>query len=470
MIISHKYKFIFIHIPKCAGTSITRTLAPLLGEHDLVIGCTPEGERLHQENMKKGGLTKHSTAQQIMQHVGPEIWNSYFKFSFVRNPWDLLVSWYLWSLKTEWDDEKNTIKRIRELEDFEDYLYSPFVSKTNYLDFISDNNGNIIVDYVGKTELINWDIKHIYRKAGIPVCSLGRGNPSKHKAYFNYYNPLTRDLVREWCSKDIQKFDYGFNNKIRYPGRKNKRNNYPRKKWLIIHGAHHKAGTNWFGRIFKKISAQFNWKYEQGDQQCPDADVDIFLNYLSNFDFSSLGPYVGTHLIRDPRDMIISGYYYHLWCDEMWCKKPVDDFGGKNYQEVLNSLNPEDGIMFEMSNIYGSFKRTATFMLNWNYNNQYILELKYEEILHDTEKYFIHVFNHYGFNAKETEIAMEVVDQCKFEKITGRSMGEENPKNHFRKGIAGDWKNHFTESHKKAFKELYPGLLEKLRYEQNDLW
>ena len=168
--------------------------------------------------------------------------------------------------------------------------------------------------------------------------------------------------------------------------------------------------------------------------------------------------------------MVVSGYFYHLWCNELWCKMPVAEFNGKSYQDVLKSLDKEEGILFEMSSPHGAIRNTASRMLNWNYNNQYILELKYEEIIQDTEKYFLQVFNHYGFNAKETEIAMEVVERCKFEKITGRSMGAENPKNHFRKGIAGDWKNHFTESHKKAFKELYPGLLEKLGYEQNDLW
>ena len=472
MIISHKHKFIFIHVPKCAGTSITQAFLPILGEEDLVLGCTPEGERLHEENLKKGGLVKHSTAQEIFRHVGPEIWNSYFKFTFVRNPWDLLVSRYHWSLITTWDDEKNIIKKIREFDDFEDYLYSPFVSKTNCLDFISDNNGNIIVDYVGKTELINWELKRICRKMGIPVCSPGRENTSDHHAYFKYYNPLTRELVREWYQKDINRFEYEFKNNIRYAGRKNRKNVYPRKKWLIIHGAHHKAGTNWFGRIFKKISAQFDWKYEIGNKanSLPDTGTDIFLHFQSNFDFSLLPPYVGTHLIRDPRDMVVSGYFYHLWCNELWCKMPVPEFDGKSYQQVLNSLDKEDGILFEMTSPRGAFKNTASRMLNWNFQNQYILELKYEEIILDVENHFLRIFDHYGFNSKETEFAMQAVDQCRFEKIAGHKQGSEKTNSHYRKGIAGDWKNHFTEPHKKAFKDLYPGLLEKLGYEQNDLW
>ena len=210
MIISHKYKFIFIHIPKCAGTSITRTLAPLLGEHDLVIGCTPEGERLHQENMKKGGLTKHSTAQQIMQHVGPEIWNSYFKFSFVRNPWDLMVSRYHWCLKTTWEDEKNTIKRIRELEDFEDYLLSPLSNRKSCIEYISDIDGNINLDYIGKFERLSNDFYEVCQRIGLPNIEIGIHNNTEHLHYTKYYNPLTRDLIKDRYARYIQYFDYVF--------------------------------------------------------------------------------------------------------------------------------------------------------------------------------------------------------------------------------------------------------------------
>ena len=474
MIISHKYKFIFIHIPKCAGTSITKTLVPMLGEHDLVLGCTTEGETLHAENLKKGGLTKHSTAQQIRDNIGAEIWNNYFKFCFVRNPWDLLVSHYHWALETLWngDDKNENIKRIKALDDFEDYILSPLVPRKNCVDYISDDNGNIIVDYIGKKESIHWDNQRIYNHLGLSANSLSRDNSSEHDVYVNYYNPLTRELIRDWYKNDIQRFNYGFHEIKSAPEKIIKKSKQPKTEYLIIHGAHHKAATSLFNRIYQKISDQFCWKYEVSskNKRFPDSDTDIFLHYSSNFDFSLLGPYVGTHLIRDPRDMIVSGYYYHLWCNEIWCNKSIDHFNGKSYQEILNSLNPEDGIMFEMSNDHGSFKRTASLMMNWNYNNPYILELKFEDIINDIESHFLRIFKHYRFNKKQTKSAMYVVNQCKFENITGRLKGNENPKNHFRKGISGDWKNHFNESHKQAFKKLYPGLLEKLGYEQNDLW
>ena len=210
MIISHIYRFIFIHIPKCAGTSITQAFLPVLGEEDLVLGCTPEGERLHEENLKKGGIAKHSTAQEVLQHVGPEVWKNYFKFTFVRNPWDLIVSRYHWCLKTTWEDEKNTIKGIRELEDFEDYLFSPFANQRNCVEFLFDLDGNININYVGKHEILTDNFNEVCKQVGLPKVKINHHNTTNHLHYTKYYNSITRYLVKDQFARDIGYFNYSF--------------------------------------------------------------------------------------------------------------------------------------------------------------------------------------------------------------------------------------------------------------------
>ena len=90
MIISHKHKFIYISVPK-TGTSS-------------VIDAFMRNFKVQTKNIKKGifsplyfdrkTVNKHITALELREVVGDEIWNSYFKFSFVRNPWDLIVSQY----------------------------------------------------------------------------------------------------------------------------------------------------------------------------------------------------------------------------------------------------------------------------------------------------------------------------------------------------------------------------------------
>lgn len=246
---------------------------------------------------------------------------------------------------------------------------------------------------------------------------------------------------------------------------------FQEKEYLIIHGAHHKAGTNWFNRILHKIANKYSWRYEIGTRlkRYPEADTNIFLHYQSNFDFSRIGAYRGTHLVRDPRDMVVSGYFYHLWCNEEWCKKPVDDLDGSSYQEMLNQLDQDEGIQFEMASGYGPFQRTMYRMSEWNYEDPLIMELRLEELA-DNPALFSDIFDFYGFNKKEKKVALQIAYDNTFEKITGRRAGIEDKNHHFRKGVPGDWRNYFTTSHKVWFKEHYQGLLEKLGYEQDLNW
>jgi len=124
MIISHKYRFIFIKTMKTAGTSVEIALSEFLGDDDI---CTPladadentrrnlgyKGARNYfvplsgyrMKNWKKLLLKRkrlryytHSSASRVRRLVGNDIWNSYFKFCFERNPWDKTISAYYWRI------------------------------------------------------------------------------------------------------------------------------------------------------------------------------------------------------------------------------------------------------------------------------------------------------------------------------------------------------------------------------------
>ena len=114
MIISHTRKFIFIHPHRCGGTSITNSLLPYLGDEDEVYGCTREGEVLSEKNRLKnikkynkeqGGFPwKHLTAKFAKEYAGDEIWDKYFKFTFIRSPWEIHLSNYSWWKNSKgWD-------------------------------------------------------------------------------------------------------------------------------------------------------------------------------------------------------------------------------------------------------------------------------------------------------------------------------------------------------------------------------
>ena len=88
MIISRKHKFIFVHIPKVGGTSIKKCLLPFY-DRKKELEKIPKG--LRSSNVI---ARKHAYASVLLQALGKNIWRSYFKFAFVRNPWDWVVSIY----------------------------------------------------------------------------------------------------------------------------------------------------------------------------------------------------------------------------------------------------------------------------------------------------------------------------------------------------------------------------------------
>lgn len=127
MIISHKHKFIFLKTNKTAGTSVEVALSKFCGVDDII---TPISERdevirkdlgylgprnysvpLNKYSVKdwaklilrgeKQAYFNHISAYDVRRLIGPKIWNSYFKFCIVRNPWDLVISKYYWHYKSE---------------------------------------------------------------------------------------------------------------------------------------------------------------------------------------------------------------------------------------------------------------------------------------------------------------------------------------------------------------------------------
>lgn len=87
MILNHQHRFIFVHVPKCAGTTVTRALAPLTTFRDIELGGTKYGEALQDLFASRFGLRKHSTAAEIKAKCPPHLWRHFFVFAFVRNPY-----------------------------------------------------------------------------------------------------------------------------------------------------------------------------------------------------------------------------------------------------------------------------------------------------------------------------------------------------------------------------------------------
>ncbi len=252
---------------------------------------------------------------------------------------------------------------------------------------------------------------------------------------------------------------------------------------LILHTAHHKIGTSWFKNILKGVAHEFGLRFFKNAPEVNHKKPAIYFQSRPFFDLASLVDFKGTHMIRDPRDVVISGYYYHLWTkenwaivpirelpanmEEAWPLLPIREIGHMSYQEYLCSLPREEGILAEIKR---SSTDTIRDMIEWDYNNPAIFEFKYEDIIEDEEGVFREIFHHYGFTADAVDRGWEIARKFSFKNRARRNLGDVENRSHLRSGAAQQWRKEFNEEHKALFKELHGQDLIDLGYERDFSW
>lgn len=154
---------------------------------------------------------------------------SSFKFAFVRNPWDRLVSLYFHSLKLlkdGWIIEPLELLKPS-LNSFEDFLHaicrSPVQGRPlenewtkfqayNQIDWLIDDSGKMVPDFVGRFERIDDDFRDLCESIGMPCTPLDVENKTSRGPYEGYYNNRGIDMVSDVFSRDIKAFGYRFKN------------------------------------------------------------------------------------------------------------------------------------------------------------------------------------------------------------------------------------------------------------------
>lgn len=232
-------------------------------------------------------------------------------------------------------------------------------------------------------------------------------------------------------------------------------------KTLKIFSCHHKVGTSWFSKILSDVCRTYGLKFVYKQELSIDGSPDFIFDDHSRIMSLDLPTYLGVHLIRDPRDVIVSGYHYHKWTEENWANQVSPKYGNMSYKQKLNSFDNEvEAFSFELNHI-GS--ETISEMMQWDYDNPAYLEVKYEDLLANERDVFYKIFEHYGFG-DDVHKCVEIAQKYNFNNLKG-TFGK-----HLRKGQSGDWKNHFSEDLKEEFKDKFPGVLEKLGYESDSNW
>ena len=224
MIISHKHKFIFI----CNGKTGTTSIEAKIGHLD-------ESEGM---NSSTGGLWvgKHMPPAVIRALIPSEIWDSYFKFVFVRHPLSWFVSQYRWNLKIPrlpirqiWGEPHRTFsyfknyfheKKIASKSKFDEgdvkmianllrrYRGYPGTATRYQFSYVSDINGGIIVDKIAKFESLASDLKEIDGQIGGVIGELPHLNSTKHEHYLEHLTEGAINEIRKIWAIDFENFGY----------------------------------------------------------------------------------------------------------------------------------------------------------------------------------------------------------------------------------------------------------------------
>jgi Sulfotransferase family len=227
MIVSHSQRFIFIKTRKVAGTSVELFLSRVCGEEDVVTSLGVD-EKLRENLLARNlwiarrrnrllriwwdlvgrpangyrGFYPHISADELRRLLGEPIWNSYFKFTIERNPWDRQVSLYHWHYR---DREQKP--------SFDLFIRSPFHRKVSRNFDTYAIGGKIAVDHVCRYETLEDDLASVLKQLGIDkevILPRAKGKYRSDHAWRDYYTPRTRDIVGRWYAREIAAFDYSF--------------------------------------------------------------------------------------------------------------------------------------------------------------------------------------------------------------------------------------------------------------------
>ena len=217
MLLSVKHNFLFVHIAKTGGTSVRDALQHLRWR-DPWYYAQGLCHRLNELSKDRIGMKfpRHAKAILAKEALPEAFFEGLFKFTFVRNPWDLQVSSYH-HIRRSWPH------LVEGRDDFGEFLrwrldparpFEPHVETSNQLqtDQLVDLHGKVIVDFLGHYEQLQEDFDTVCRRIGIPARNL----PHKRKAadrsrdYRSYYTDETADLVASWFARDVEILGYRF--------------------------------------------------------------------------------------------------------------------------------------------------------------------------------------------------------------------------------------------------------------------
>jgi Sulfotransferase family len=206
MIVSLEHRFIFAAIPKTGTHAVRRALREHMGSQDMEqVGLFVQRKLPIPElaEIRHG----HLTLQQVRRHLSAEDFDGFFKFAFVRNPFDRFVSYCAFMTRAEGQferDPKGVMRHFLANPPARHILFQPQHT------FVTDPDRNLLSDDLGRVEEMQQSYDRIATRIGIPSQPLEKVNASSRRDYRQYYDQPLIDGVARLYSRDLELFGYEF--------------------------------------------------------------------------------------------------------------------------------------------------------------------------------------------------------------------------------------------------------------------
>jgi hypothetical protein len=187
MIVSALHRFLFVAIPKTGTHSIREALREHLGPEDLEqagLFVRKQFPIPELAALRHG----HLTLAQVRPYLKPEDFDSFFKFCFVRIPFD----------------HAGVMRHFIANPPWANVLFQPQHA------FVCGDDGQLLTDYVGRVETMQQSYDEIAARIGIPTAKLEQVNSSGREGYRQYYDASLADGVAKLYARDLELFGYEF--------------------------------------------------------------------------------------------------------------------------------------------------------------------------------------------------------------------------------------------------------------------
>lgn len=248
---------------------------------------------------------------------------------------------------------------------------------------------------------------------------------------------------------------------------------------ILCVGTHHKTGTIWMQQVFKSLSAALNLPkfsmWNRAVKRLPAEGRVLGTNWDSAFptDLLARDDVLILHIIRDPRDVLLSGARYHETAPaskEDWLHQPRPDFGGLTYQQKLLSIpDPQDRLLFEMDNKHAD---TLRQMRDWDYTRPNSIEWRYEDLIADTDcTLFRAALTRFGLTPQQVDAGVQAFwDNSLFGGMADPAQRKSAVAGHVSSGVARQWPAQLPASVARAYLDRFGDDLIALGYETDKNW